>query len=97
VARHTEDTKIRRYEDYCRGQGFAFRPAVAEIYGGWGDAAMRVFNIIADRVALALDIDKDVALRRFCTSIGVELGRQTALMILERQLFRPRNDDDDLP
>ena len=82
-----EDVK-RQYLDtaaQCSQQGLQFVPMVVEAHGGgWGPAAVSVWNALAKEYACATGIEKSVACNEIAQRLSTTLQRESARAILRR-------------
>lgn len=93
AAARQEAEKVRRYHAHCQALSVEYRPAVLEIYGGWGEEGLRVLKLLARRYATMHKVEHSVAIQRLVQRVAIAMMRYTAAMIGERHHFAPPDRD----
>ena len=80
-------------EEICREDGITFIPVICEADGGgWGPAAHKIWNELAQTKALLSGEQNSIIANRLLQSLGLILHRENAIAILRR--FRIDTDKD---
>jgi hypothetical protein len=90
AAKVKERQKHRKYDELCASRNFGFTALAAETYGGWGEEAVKAFDIILAKAADEMQHrSKGAVARRFYGQLAVSLARNTAWALLESRPARP--------
>ena len=71
-------------QDLCTAQGIQFVPLVAESRGGWGPAALKTWQALAQATATASGEPLSLEANRLYESLAVVLQRENARAVLRR-------------